>query len=181
MNLENFDAVGEVELQTFRFDDNGEKVYFDYFEKNNLVVKIGRAAVVDLILGESRKKLTFIAWGRGGAPEYPQGNPLDEFDVEDKDEALAEEVIKKLLNPHERLEPTRFRFTETLISDEVDSNINEAALVFRDVESGEESMFARITFPTIALLADKGFGIELAWTVNFRKVRYRKDEEKEMS
>lgn len=174
-----FDAVGEVEIRKFKFDEEGNKIFVEPYEKNNLIVEIGRSVVVDLILGESRKKLEFIEWGSGGAPTFPEGDPLIEHEVNDKDVSLGHAVIKKKLNPHIRMNSTKFQYIETLISDEVDSNINEAALIFRDVETGEQTMFARITFPTISLLADKGFGVELTWTINFRKIRYRPDCESE--
>lgn len=175
---ESMEAVGEVSIQGFKIVD-GEKVYLEPFDKNNLVVEEGRSVVVDLILGLTQKKLTFIEWGRGGAPSYPDGDPLEEYEVEDKDTELAEVIIRKKLHDVKRLSPTKIQYVETLISDEVDSPVNEAALVFLDHETLEESIFARITFPTVSLLEKRGFGIELTWTINFREVQYRNEERRD--
>ena len=172
----NMEARGAVKLSFFRYDNEGNKEYFDYYDKDNLIVEVGRSVVVDLIVGESNKQLTYIEWGRGGAPKYPDGDPLIEYDVKDTDIELGDSVLKKALNPHERVSPTSIRYVETLISDEVNSNINEAALIFRDRVTGEETLFAKITFPTVSLLVDKGFGVELSWTINFRKILFVNEE-----
>lgn len=173
-----FEKVGEVQIQVFQMLADGTKVYIpDYFEKNNLIVSTGRSVLMDLMLGETRKQLSFIRWGKGGAPAYPAGNPLEEFEVEDSDIDVKDLLLQKNLGPHERLTPTSVRFTETIISDEVDNLVNEAGIFFRDPQTGEESIFARITFPTVSLFIGKGFGIELAWTFNFNKTRHVKTPE----
>ena len=169
-----FVRIGEVTLKTFRMV-NGEKVYFDYFKKNNLIVEAGRAVLMDLMLGLTRKKLTFIDWGKGGAEFYPKGDPLQEIKPDDADTALYDFVLRKELNAFNRLSPTSVSYTETLISDEVDSDINEAAMIFEDPQTKEQSIFARITFPTVRLLIDKGMGIELTWVFNFKKIRTKEE------
>lgn len=170
LNNDGMDAVGEVTLRTFKMV-NGEKVYINPFEKNNLIVEVGRGVVVDLLLGLTNKKLTFIEWGRGGAPSYPEGDPLNEYNVKDTDTKLSEVLIRKKLHDHTRLSTTKVQFNETILSDEVDSPVNEAALILYDEKTAEETMFARITFPTVSLLEAHGFGIDLKWTINFREVR----------
>lgn len=171
---DDFVRVGEVTIRKFKMID-GKKVYFPYFEKNNLIVEVGRAVLMDLMLGLTRKRLKFIDWGKGGAKMFPEGDPLEEIPPEDKDENIYDYVIRKELNDYNRLSPTSVEFTETLISDEVDSDINEAAMIFEDPQTRETSMFARITFPTLRLFIDKGFGIELQWVFNFKKIRTREE------
>lgn len=126
--------------------------------------------MIDLLLGATTKRLKFVRWGSGGAARYPDGDPLDNYDVDDEDLDVATSLVEKTLNTPQRISPTEVQYTETVISDEVDSDVNEAALLFQDPTNGNKSIFARITFPTIRLTAEQGTGIELRWAIRFNKV-----------
>lgn len=168
---ESFTGIGVVEIRPFRLV-NGEKEYFqDSFSKHNLIVQNGRETLLDLLLGVRKKHLKFIRWGKGGAPSFPEGDPLSPYEVGDADTDVDTLLLDKPLSAHNRLSPTTVEFVETLISDEVNDDVNEAAMMFEDAESKDRSIFARITFPTARLTVEKGTGIEIQWVFNFRSVR----------
>jgi hypothetical protein len=166
---ESFSGSGTVFIRQFKMVD-GEKVYLDEppFRKN-LIVEKGRSSLIDLLVGAEQKKLSFIRWGKGGAPSFPQGDPLEPFAVDDADTDVATPLIDKPLSAYLRNSPTELEYIETLICDEVNNDVNEAAMLFENTFSGERSIFARITFPTIRLTVEKGTGIELRWIFNFSK------------
>lgn len=163
-------GVGTVKIRTFHFVD-GMKVYDDTLEKNNLIVAVGRKALLDLLIGVRERKLGYIRWGKGGAPSFPDGDPLEPFDVEDTDTNAADALLDKQLSPYTRISDTEVRYVETLISDEVDSDVNEACMLLVDSLTQERSVFARITFPTLRLTIEKGTGIELTWIFNFNSAK----------
>lgn len=166
---ESFYATGTVFLRQFKMVD-GEKVYLDEPPfRCNLIVKKGRETLIDLLIGATQKKLTYIRWGKGGAPAFPDGDPLEPYEVEDTDEDVRISLLDKKLNAARRISSTEIEYTETLICDEVNNDINEAAMMFEDPTSLERSIFARITFPTIRLTVEKGTGVELKWIFNFSK------------
>lgn len=168
---ESFSGIGMVEIRPFKIVD-GEKVFeYDKFSKHNLIVKKGRATLMDLMIGVKRRKLTYIRWGKGGAPAYPEGDPLEPYDVEDEDEDVKNMLLDKPLNPFNRISETELEYVETLISDEVDDDVNEAAMMFEDEDTKERTIFARITFPTVRLTITKGTGIELQWVFNFNSTK----------
>lgn len=168
---DSFSGIGTVEIRPFKLVD-GEKVYlYDRFQKNNLIVEEGRSTLMDLLVGFRKRKLSYIRWGKGGAPKFPVGDPLDPFDVEDVDTDVAEFLIDKPLNPYNRVSPTELEFVETLISDEINDDVNEAAMMFEDEETKDRTIFARITFPTVRLTIEKGTGIELQWVFNFNSTK----------
>lgn len=166
---ESFTGIGEVTIKKFKLVD-GVKVYEDDELRYNLIVKDGRKTLIDLLLGLTNKRLKYVRWGSGGAPRYPDGDPLNNYDVSDNDLDVATALIEKPLNAPTRVAPTEVLFTETIISDEVDSDVNEAALMFEELNTANKSIFARITFPTIRLTAEQGTGIELRWAIRFNKV-----------
>ena len=51
----------------------------------------------------------------------------------------------------------------------MDSDVNEAVMLFEDLDSMERTAFARITFPTVRLTIEQGTGIEIRWVFNFSK------------
>lgn len=165
---ESFKGIGTVTVTPFRIID-GQRID-EPFTKHNLIVREGRRTLIDLLIGATRKKLKFIRWGRGGAAAFPDGDPLLPFDVADTDLDVMTAVIDKQLNAPARVTPTEICFTETIISDQVDSDINEAALLFEDPDTLGKSIFARITFPTNRLKSDQGTGIEIKWSIRFDKV-----------
>lgn len=168
---ESFYGVGKVEVRPFKMVD-GKKVFIeDAFFKYNLIVRKGRSTLIDLLIGTTRKKLTYIRWGKGGAPKFPDGDPLEPYDVLDADEDLGLPLLDKPLNPYTRLSPTELQYVETIICDEVNDDVNEAAMLFEDPDTKDRSIFARITFPTVRLTVEKGTGIELQWVFNFNSSR----------
>jgi hypothetical protein len=70
---------------------------------------------------------------------------------------------------HKRLAPTQVEFVETLICDEVNNDVNEAAILFEEDTTLARSIFARITFPTVRLTIEQGTGIEIRWVFSFSK------------
>jgi hypothetical protein len=166
---EGFFGEGTVEVQPFQMID-GEKVYqTDLFSKHNLIVAKGREGLIDLLIGIKPKHLKYIRWGKGGAPAFPSGDPLIPYDVVDTDLTTASFLVDKLLNTPTRISPTQVSYSETLISDEVNSDVNEAAMMFEDQTTFDRIIFARITFPTIRLTSDHGNGIDLRWVFNFSR------------
>lgn len=166
---DSFSGVGEVLVRPFTLGPDGERAYEESL-RYNLIVRQGRSTLIDLLTGGSRKRLKFIRWGSGGAPVFPDGDPLEPFDVNDTDTDVAAPVLDKLLNTPQRVGPTEVRYSETVISDEVDADISEAALLFEDPVDFSKSIFSRITFPTNRLRAEQGTGIEIVWTIRFDKV-----------
>lgn len=163
-----FHGMGYVHIKTFRMKD-GAKEYVDDFGKNNLIVKKGRATLLDFLSGIYTKRLKYIRWGKGGALAYPDGDPLAPLAVSDNDENVQQFLLDKLLSNPTRLNETELVYTETIISDEVDDDVNEAAMMFEDSATFNRTIFARVTFPTIRLTSDRGIGIELKWTFNFSR------------
>lgn len=166
---ESFSGIGEVLVRPFTLGPDGERVYEESL-RYNLIVRQGRATLIDLLTGATKKRLKFIRWGSGGAPMFPDGDPLEPFEVSDTDLDVTTPVLDKLLNTPERVGPTEIRYSETVISDEADADISEAALLFEDPDNFTKSIFSRITFPTNRLRADQGTGIEIVWTIRFDKV-----------
>lgn len=165
---ESFEGIGTVTIRSFK-TVAGERV-FTSITRHNLIVREGRKTLIDLLIGATNKKLKFIRWGSGGAPRFPDGDPLVPYDVQEGDLDVQDFIVDKLLNPPVRVSPTEIKFSETIISDEVDSRINEAALLFEDPMNQNKSIFARITFPTNELSAEQGTGLALDWSIRFDKV-----------
>lgn len=166
---ESFSGVGTVTLRTFKIGPDGKR-YYEPFTKNNLIVQQGRAHLIDLLIGEgNKKKLTYIRWGNGGALAYPEGDPLNPLQVNDGDTDIGSFLLDKPLSPFQRVSPTEVQYVETLICDEVNNDVNEAAMLFEDDVTKARSLFARITFPTVRLQIQYGTGIEIRWVFNFSK------------
>lgn len=161
-------GVGTVTILPFKIGANGERVYMP-FSKNNLIVEEGRGSLIDLLIGAKKKKLRYIRWGKGGALKFPEGDPLNPLLVNDKDTDVGTLILDKPLSPYNRLSKTEVEYIETLICDEVDDDVNEAAMLFEDESDLSRSIFARITFPTVRLTIAQGTGIEIRWVFNFSK------------
>ena len=166
--IDGFYGVGKVHIRSFHMV-NGEKMYLEDIHKNNLIVQAGRAVLLDFLSGTYTKRLKYIRWGKGGALAYPVGDPLLPLSVSDTDVNVQNFLIDKLLGTPLRSSDTELVYTETLISDEVDDDVNEAAMMFEDSSTFNRSIFSRVTFPTVRLTADRGIGIELKWTFNFAR------------
>lgn len=159
---------GDVYLRTFWKDEHGNRQYSD-FHKSNLIVEAGRSSLIDLLIGAEAKSLSYIRWGKGGAKKYPDGDPLNPLPVDDKDTNVQNELLDKELNPFNRISPTTVEYVETIICDEVDDDVNEAAMLFRHHDTNERSIFSRVTFPTVRLTIEQGTGLEIRWVYNFSK------------
>lgn len=166
--MDGFSGIGTVTVRPFKIEENGTRTYFSV-TKNNLIVEAGRAALLDLLVGAKKKKLKYIRWGKGGAIAFPDGDPLSPLPVGDKDTDVVTKLLDKPLSAYTRVSPTQIDYTETLICDEIDSDVNEAAMLFEEETTLERSIFARITFPTVRLQIVQGTGIEIKWTFNFTK------------
>lgn len=163
-----FSGIGTVTIRPFKLLANGKRQYLPVI-KNNLIVEAGRGSLIDLLIGARRKKLTYIRWGKGGALSFPEGDPLNPLVVDDKDIDVATFLLDKPLSPYNRTSLTQVEYVETLICDEVNDDVNEAAMLFEDLDSMERTIFARITFPTVRLTIEQGTGIEIRWVFNFTK------------
>lgn len=165
---ESFRAVGSVCIRQFKMVD-GEKQYFDDFKKNNLIVMQGREGLLDILSGAKKMHLKYIRYGQGGALKFPKGDPLDAIPVQDNDIDIGIFLKDKVLSTPKKLSRTELEYRETLICDEINDDVNEAAMMFEEDETKKRIMFARITFPTVRLTVDKGTGIEIIWRFNFNQ------------
>jgi len=165
---ESFSGIGTVTIKPFKVDEDGNKEYISV-TKHNLIVKDGRGSLIDLLIGAKKKHLKYIRWGKGGALQFPDGDPLVPLEVKDEDVDVASPLIDKPLSAYNRLSRTEVEYTEVLICDEVDSDVNEAAMLFEEEVTQARSIFARITFPTVRLKIQYGTGIEIRWVFSFTK------------
>jgi hypothetical protein len=165
---DSFSGIGTVTIRPFKVGADGRRKYFSV-TKHNLIVEDGRGSLIDLIIGAKQKHLAYIRWGKGGALAFPDGDPLSPLPVDDKDTDVHVFLLDKPLNPYTRISKTQAEYVETLICDEVDSDVNEAAMLFEEAGTLARSIFARITFPTVRLTIIQGTGIEIRWSFNFSK------------
>lgn len=165
---ESLSGIGTVTVRPFKIGENGERHYFSV-TKHNLIVAAGRGSLIDLITGTKQLTLKYIRYGNGGALAYPAGDPLNPLPVSDTDTDVAAFLLDKPLSQFTRVSQTQVDYVETLICDEVDNDVNEAAMLFEDSTSMARSIFARITFPTVRLTIVQGTGIEIRWSFNFSK------------
>jgi hypothetical protein len=163
-----FSGIGTVTIRPFKIEEDGTRTYFSV-TKNNLIVEAGRAAIIDLLVGAKKKKLKYIRWGKGGALSFPDGDPLNPLLVGDKDTDVGMKLLDKPLSAYTRVSPTQIDYVETLICDEIDSDVNEAAILFEEEVTLAKSIFARITFPTVRLTIIQGTGIEIKWSFSFTR------------
>lgn len=165
---DSFSGIGTVTVRPFKIGKDGKREYFAV-TKHNLIVQAGRGSLIDLITGTKQLTLKYIRYGKGGALAYPAGDPLNPLPVNDTDTDCATPLMDKPLSPFTRVSATQVDYVETLICDEVDSDVNEAAMLFENAVDLSRSIFARITFPTVRLTIAQGTGIELKWSFNFSK------------
>ena len=163
-----FSGIGTVTIRPFKIGEDGVK-HYDPFTKHNLIVEAGRATLIDLLIGAKKKKLKFIRWGKGGALKFPDGDPLNPLIVDDLDTDVATFLLDKPLGAYTRVAPTEVEYVETLICDEINDDVNEAAMLFEEEVTLARSIFARITFPTVRLTIEQGTGIEIRWVFSFTK------------
>lgn len=165
---DSFSGIGTVTVKPFKIGKNGERDYFSV-TKHNLIVQAGRGSLIDLITGTKQLTLKYIRYGNGGALAYPAGDPLNPLPVQDTDTDVATFLLDKPLSAFNRVSTTQVDYTETLICDEVDNDVNEAVMMFENAADLSRSIFARVTFPTVRLTIAQGTGIEINWSFNFSK------------
>lgn len=132
---------------------------------SNLVVNSGRNGLLRLLTGDYTQKITKIELGSGGVAG---GDPFVALPVSAADTALASPfapVIEKTISGYSYdagTFPTQGHFSVIFDSAEVDKIVSEAALKFADGR-----LYARYTFPSVYLKSDKGYSLEIIWSVNF--------------
>lgn len=166
---ESFSGIGTVKIFEYTDTESGRVYGRNLLDDHNLIVEKGRGHMIDLLTLKRQLKLKYIRWGKGGAPAYPNGDPLNPYEVEDSDTNVTTSLLDKEIEEFNRLSTTELECVATVISDEIDDDVNEAVLLFEDQDTSEREIFARITFPTIRLRAEKGSGIEVRWIIDFNK------------
>lgn len=135
------------------------------FTDHNLIVKTGRLAIINLIAGKANMSVTKMAIGAGGTADMSSNafNPIPpvEGDIELVDQKAiisitSRDVESSNTNP-------KVRFVALFDCKEVNSLVNEVGLFMSD----STTMFARHTFPTVSLLTDTNFALEVTWEVEF--------------
>ena len=150
-------ARGEVKL-TRRNLLTGEIIGQPY-EDHNLIVIIGREAVLHILGGDrTNSAITKIALGTGGAPV---DNPFSPVPPVDGDVALVTEVFRDNLDSHSYPTRTSLRFVKLVTSDQINAIVNEALLLFND----NITALARFTYPSQYLRNDFGSSLEIDWTI----------------
>jgi hypothetical protein len=161
-------GIGTVTVRPFKIREDGGRDYFSV-TKHNLIVEKGRGSLIDLLTGAKKKRLAYIRWGKGGALNFPDGDPLNPLPVGDKDTDVETFLLDKPLGVYKRKSPVEVEYVETLLCDEVDDDVNEAVMLFEEANTLTRSIFARITFPTTRLTITQGTGIELTWVFDFSR------------
>lgn len=137
----------------------------DDFEGHNLVVNSGRNALLRFLMGDYTLALTKIELGSGGATV---GDPFTPLPVSAADLTLASPfnpvVVKTITGKayDAGTYPTKGELSVIFDSSEVNQIVSEAALKFSD-----NRLYARYTFPSVYLKADKGYSLEIIWSTNF--------------
>jgi hypothetical protein len=135
-------------------------------ESGNLVVRKGRNSLVRMLTGEYTGRIATIELGEGGV--LP-GSPFDPIAPQVTDLALVSPF-----NPKKEgniagfaygagTDPGEVQFSIIFDSSVVNAIVSEAALKFLD-----GTLYARYTFPSVYLRADKGYSLEIIWTISFQ-------------
>ena len=134
------------------------------FRDHNLVVNIGRNALVRILTGEYSSRIAAVELGKGGTV----GDPWTPVNPTAADIGLTTPLspaVSKSISGFAYAagtHPTSVDFSVIFESYEVDEIVSEAILKFLDGK-----IYARYTFPSIYLKADKGYSMEIIWTVQF--------------
>lgn len=146
--------------------DNSTGKIIDCIEDHNLIVKIGRSTLINMIAGKiANTSITKIAIGSGGTADTGV-NAFNPIPPVDNDTALKKKVtIKDLVSSEVNLTGTNpiATFVGIFDCDEVNSLINECGLFFKDATT----MFARHTFDTVSLKSKSNFSLKITWTIEF--------------
>ncbi len=132
------------------------------YTSNNLIVKVGRSALIKLLTGDLSSHITQCAVGTDGVDA---GDAFLPIAPTENDTALYAEVAgsRKNIDGYEYevgTTPTMVTFTTLFTSLDVNAIVSEAGLFFDD-----GTMFARYTFPSMYLKDDKGYSLEIAWEI----------------
>lgn len=159
-SLDSFNARGTVEIIIRDIEGN---IVSDG-GKHNLIVKMGRSELIKKIAGTSTiGAVTKCGVGNGGTAIPTPAVPIAPIDG---DTALYNTILVKNLGTATvdlTQSSPQVTFTTLFNYAEVNNNVNECALIFSD----GTTLFARYTFPTVAITAVSGFSMEIDWTIQF--------------
>lgn len=131
---------------------------------HNLVVNVGKSGLLRMLAEGISAKADKIAIGSGGVAE---GNPFIPIAPLATDRALAKQVMQKTIDTHTyeydvNGKVVSVTFKTLFISSEVNAIVSEVGIIMNNLD-----MFARHTFPSMYLGADKGYSLEILWTFLF--------------
>lgn len=166
-------GMGRNILDSFKGKGSVKKVLIDNrtgevvkeFEEHNLIVKIGRSALINIIAGEWTGSIQKMSIGRGGTEDLG-ANAFNPIPPVDGDSSLADKVAMVDITNHVvDTFSTNPKVTFVALFDctDVDSLVNEVGLLFQD----GTTMFARHTFDTVSLRASSNFSLQVSWTIEF--------------
>jgi hypothetical protein len=143
----------------------------DKFGDHNLIVKVGRNQLINLIAGlcnlvpGQTSKISKIQVGSGGTAA---GTPFTPIAPQDADANLITPIasgMNNLTSVSVDLNQTSPQVTFIALFDcsIVNSLVNECGLFFNDAKT----IFARYTFKTVSLEAESNFSMQISWTISF--------------
>lgn len=134
-------------------------------EDHNLIVKMGRTTLINMLAGNKTESVSKMAVGRGGTADLTT-NAFNPVAPTDGDTALAEKVrMENITTKSVETSGTNPKVTFVALFDcaDVDSLVNECGLFFTD----GTTLFARHTFDTVSLKSTSGFSLQISWTIEF--------------
>lgn len=159
---DSFVGKGDVKI-TLRDKTTGKIVGGN--EDHNLIVKTGRSTLIRLIAGEVTAHITKMAIGKGGTADLVENafNPIPpvDGDTDLKSKVFTANINSTTVNTTET--NPKVTFVTLFDCSDVDSLVNECALVFND----GTVMFSRYTFDTVSLKASSNLSLEISWTIEF--------------
>lgn len=132
---------------------------------HNLVVKVGRAALVKMLSGSLTSSITKMDIGKGGTADLA-GNAFNPIPPTDGDTALANKIVSETISSRvidEHATNPSVTFIALFDCAIVNSLVNECGLFFTD----GTTMFGRHTFDTVSLKESANFSLEISWTIQF--------------
>ena len=150
-------------VQKILRDENGSIVQLH--DDHNLVVNIGIEKLLKLIMGSYTGTVAKCSVGSGGAPS---DNAFAPISPTVSDTGLTTFVMSKLIGTsvlNGASPSTSATFTTLFTSVEANCLANEVALLFAD-----NSIFAKHTFPTMYLKNDRGYSLEVIWTIQITSI-----------
>lgn len=134
-------------------------------EDHNMVLNIGRNKLVRMLSGDyTGKYLKYIELGKGGTT----GDPWTPVEPAKTDIGLTTPLVPAVSKAVSGFDygtdpvPTQVSFSIIFDSSEVNEIVSEAVLKFSD-----NSIYAKYTFPSVYLKADKGYSMEIIWMTKF--------------